>query len=110
MVNEQSYTATLSNNVITDPSATLGDIHNQLYLMFHSLLEEIHNVYTSQDLVRVYITHEELVNTNIIVGPDYLGNINADTVLQYVYVGYWLEKRRSSYVLLLYSVSMLSAE
>ena len=47
LVNEQSYTATLRDNVITDPSATLGDIHNQLYLMFHSLLEEIHNVYTS---------------------------------------------------------------
>ena len=29
-------------------------------------------------------------------------------VLQYVYVGYWLEKRRSSYVLLLY-VFILSA-
>ena len=81
LVNEQSYTATLRDNVITDPSATLGDIHNQLYLMFHSLLEEIHNVYTSQDLVRVYITHEELVNTNIIMGPDYLGNINANIIL-----------------------------
>ena len=78
LVNEQSYTATLRDNLITDPNATLGDIHNELYLMFHSLLEEIHNVYTSQDLVRVYITHEELVNTNIIVGPDYLGNINAN--------------------------------
>ena len=31
-----------------------------------------------------------------------------DSVLQYVYVGYWLEKRRSSYVLLLY-VFILSA-
>ena len=44
----------------------MGDIHNQLYLLFHSLLEEIHNVYTHQDLVRVYITHDEMVNTNII--------------------------------------------
>ena len=84
LVNEQSYTATLRDNVITDPSATLRDIHNQLYLMFHSLLEEIHNVYTSQDLVRVYITHEELVNTNIIVGPDYLGNINADIIMNQI--------------------------
>ena len=84
LVNEQSYTATLRDNVITDPSATLGDIHNQLYLMFHSLLEEIHNVYTSQDLVRVYITHEELVNTNIIVGPDYLENINADIIMNQI--------------------------
>ena len=84
LVNEQSYTATLRDDVITDPSATLGDIHNQLYLMFHSLLEEIHNVYTSQDLVRVYITHEELVNINIIVGPDYLGNINAGIVMNQI--------------------------
>ena len=84
MVNEQSYTAILRDNVITDPSATLGDIHNQLYLMFHSLLEEIHNVYTSQDLFRVYITHEEMVNTNIIVGPDYLGNITADIIMNQI--------------------------
>ena len=84
LVNEQSYTATLRDNVITDPSVTLGDIHNQLYLMFHSLLEEIHNVYTSQDLVRVYITHEELVNTNIIVGPNYLGNINANIIMNQI--------------------------
>ena len=84
LVNEQSYTAILRNNVITDPSATLGDIHNQLYLMFHSFLEEIHNVYTSQDLVRVYITHEEMVNTNIIVGQDYLGNITANIIMNQI--------------------------
>ena len=41
----------------------MGDIHNQLYLPFHSLLEEIHNVYTHQDLVRVYITHDEMVKS-----------------------------------------------
>ena len=84
MVNEQSYTATLRDNVITDPCATLGDIHNQLYLMFHCLLEEIHNVYNSEDLIRVYITHKELVNTNIIVGPDYLGNITADIIMNQI--------------------------
>ena len=44
--------------------------------MFHSLLEEIHNVYTSQDL--------ELVNTNIIVGQDYLGNITADIIMNQI--------------------------
>ena len=74
----------MRDNFITDPSATLGDIHNQLYLMFHSLHEETHNVYTSQDLVRVYITHEELVNTNIIVGPNYLGNINAIIIINQI--------------------------
>ena len=44
------------------------------------MLEEIHNVYTHQDLVRVYITHDEMVNTNIIVGPNYLGHITADVI------------------------------
>ena len=80
IVNEQSYTAGLKENVITR-NVTLGDIHNQLYLLFHSLLEEIHNVYTHQDLVRVYITHNEMVNTNIIVGPNYLGHITADVIM-----------------------------
>ena len=69
---------------MTNPSATLGDIHNQLYLMFHSLLEEIHNVYTSQDQVRVNITHEELINTNIILGPDYLGNRTANIIMNQI--------------------------
>ena len=59
----------------------MGDIHNQLYLFFHSLLEEIHNVYTHQDLVKVYITHNEMVNTNIAVGPNYLGHITADVIM-----------------------------
>ena len=80
IVNEQSYTAVLKENVIAR-NVTLGDMHNQLYLLFHSLLEEIHNVYTHQDLVRVYITHDEMVNTNIIVGPNYLGNITADIIM-----------------------------
>ena len=52
--------------------------------MFHSLLEEIHIVCASQDLVRVYITHEEFVYTNIIVGPDYLGNITADIIMNQI--------------------------
>ena len=38
IVNKQSYTAGLKQNVITR-NVTLGDIHNELYLLFHSLLE-----------------------------------------------------------------------
>ena len=60
----------------------MGDIHNQLYLLFHSLLEEIHNVYTHQNLVRVYITHNEMVNTNTI--PNYLGHITANVIIEAV--------------------------
>ena len=80
IVNEQSYIAGLKENVIAR-NVTLTDIHNQLYLLFYSLLEEIHNVCTHQDLVRVYITHDEMVNTNIIVGPNYLGHITADVIM-----------------------------
>ena len=69
IVNEQSYIVGLKENVIAR-NVTLGDIHNQLCLLFHNLLEEIHNVYTNQDLVRVYITHDGMVNANIIVGPN----------------------------------------
>ena len=32
----------------------------------------------------MYITHEELVNTNIIVGPDYLANITADIIMNQI--------------------------
>ena len=84
LVNEQSYTVTLKENARTDPHATLGDIHNQLYLMFHSVLEEMYNVYTSYDLVRIFITHKEMVNTNIVVGPDYLGDINAYIIMNQI--------------------------
>ena len=75
-----SYIVGLKENLI-GRNVILGDIHNQLYLLFHSLLEEIHNVYTHQDLVRVYISHDEMVNTNIIVGPNYLGHITADVIM-----------------------------
>ena len=84
LVNEQSYTVTMRESAISDPNVMLGDIHNQLYLMFHSLLEEIHNVYNYYDLVRIFITHKDLVNTNIVVGPDYLGNIYANIVMNHV--------------------------
>ena len=52
--------------------------------MFHSVLEEMYNVYTSYDLVRIFITHKEMVNTNIVVGPDYLGNINANMIINQI--------------------------
>ena len=60
LVNEKCYTVTMRESAISDPNVMSGDIHNQLYLMFHSLLEEIH-----YDLVRIFITHKDLVNTNI---------------------------------------------
>ena len=44
----------------------------------------MHNVYTHLDLVRIYITHDEMVNTNIIVGPNYFGRITADVIMDRV--------------------------
>ena len=85
LVNEQSYTVTMRESAISDPNVMLGDIHNQLYLMFHSLLEEItqclqllwscKNFHHAQ---RIWLTQ------NIVVGPDYLGNINIDIIMNHV--------------------------
>ena len=79
MVNEQSYTATLRDNVITDFQCRFRG-HSQSALFNVSQFARRN----SQDLVRVYITHEEMVNTNIIVGPDYLGNITADIIMDQI--------------------------
>ena len=56
---------------------------------------------------------EEIQFTKIVLmlgdeGLSRWSKFDMGAVLQYVYVGYWLEKRRSSYVLLLY-VFILSA-
>lgn len=84
VVDEHSYTATIRDNALLQPHATLGDIQPQLILLFDSLLAELHQEYDPQDLVRVFITHPEMVNTNIIVGPDYLGHINVDVIMDQI--------------------------
>ena len=85
VVNEHSYTARMrESTVLQNPHATLGDIENQLVLLFHSILGELHQDYEEEDLVRVFITHEEMVNTNIVVGPDYLGNINVAVIMDQI--------------------------
>ena len=68
----------IRDNVITDPPPTLGKILPNLRAMFSSLLEEINLRYNPKDLVRIFIMHEEIVNTNIIVGPDFLKCITVD--------------------------------
>ena len=55
---------------------------------------------TTLECISISITHMTNNQNNMVLPAVY--------VLQYVYVGYWLEKRRSSYVLLLY-VFILSA-
>ena len=52
--------------------------------MFSSLLEEINLRYKPNDLVRIFITHEEMVNTNIIVGPDFLKCITVDMIMDVI--------------------------
>ena len=85
LVSESSYKVSLKKNAFNqdqeEEEVYLGDIENQLHHMFQSLLREIGNKYKQTDLVRVFITHEEMVNTNIVIGPDYLGNINVDTIM-----------------------------
>ena len=84
LVDENSYVAKLQQNAIANANTTLGDIQIQLYALFESLLEEINGNYDPNDLVRVFITHQEMVNTNIIVGPDYLGNISTKVIMDQI--------------------------
>ena len=60
IVNEHSYIMRIRDNVITYPSPTLGEILPYLRAMFSSLLEEINLRYKPNDLVRIFITHEEM--------------------------------------------------
>ena len=84
IINEHSYTMRIRDNVITDPPSTLGEILPNLRAMFNSLLEEINLRNKPNDLVRIFITHEEMVNTNIIVGPDFLKCITVDMIMDVI--------------------------
>ena len=70
----------MRDNVITDLPPTLEVILPNLRAMLSSLLEEINLRYKSNDLVRIFTTHEEMVNTNIIVGPDFLKCITIEMI------------------------------
>ena len=61
IVNEHSYVMRIRDNVITDPPPNLGEIYPNLRAMFSSLLAEISLRYKPNDLVRIFITHEEMV-------------------------------------------------
>ena len=74
----------IRDNVIKDPPPTLGEILPHLRAMFSSLLEEINLRYKPNDLVRIFITHEEMVNTSIIVGPDFLKCITVDMIMDVI--------------------------
>ena len=74
----------IRDNVITDPPPTLGEILPNLRAMFSSLLEEINLRYKPNDLVRIFITHEEMVNTNIIVGPDFLKCVTVEMIMDVI--------------------------
>ena len=84
IVNEHSYIMRIRDNGITDPPPTLGEILPNLRAMFSSLLEEINLRYKPNDLVRIFITHEEMVNTNIIVGPDFLKYITVEMIMDVI--------------------------
>ena len=81
IVNKHSY---IRDNVITDPPPTLGEILPNLRVMFSSLLEEINLRYKPNDLARIFITHEEMVNTNITVRPDFLKCITVVMIMDVI--------------------------
>ncbi len=59
----------------------LGEIIPQMHMLFNSLLNEINLTHQQHDLVRIFITHDEVVATNIIIGPDYLEYITSDMII-----------------------------
>ena len=77
--------------------------------LHEDVLERILNILKQDDYFR---TLEDLPAIDELMAYDDIRLFpelyDTSTVLQHVYVGYWLEKRRSSYVLLLY-VFILSA-
>ena len=83
VVNEYSYEVRLRDEVIVQDQ-TLGNILPQMHSMFASILEEINGSHNASDLVRIFITHQDVVATNIIVGPDYLDKITADTIINHI--------------------------
>ena len=84
IINEHSYMRRIRDTVITDPPPTLEEITPNLRALFTNLLEEINHAYRPNDLVRVFITHEEMVNTNIIVGPDFLHCITVELIMDVI--------------------------
>ena len=84
IINEHSYMMRIRYTVITDPPPTLGEIIPNLRALCTSLLKEINHAYRPNDLVRIFITHEEMVNTNIIVGLDFLHYIMVELIMDII--------------------------
>jgi len=78
---EYSYIASLKN---PQPNTYLEAILPSLSVLFESLLEELSAHYADQDLVRVFIMHEQLTSCNIIVGPKYMRDMSHQLIIQKV--------------------------
>ena len=83
IVNEYSYQVNLRDEAVVE-GQTLGNILPQMHVMFSSILQEIKNSHSPSDLVRIFITHQDVVAVNIIVGPDFLDKITADSIINHL--------------------------
>ena len=83
IVNEYSYQVNLREEAIVDGNY-LVNILPQMHLMFASILKEIQTSHSPNDLVRIFITHQDVVATNIIVGPDFLDKLTADRIINHI--------------------------
>lgn len=80
LAQEFSYTAKL-RTAIQDNNLYLGSILAELTHLFEVLLLEISYNYENHDLVRVYISHAQETGCNIIVGPEYLGDMTTQKIM-----------------------------
>ena len=79
-VKEITYKAKLKN-----PSGDelLNDMLPKLYGLFETILEELRETYSDEDLVRVYIDHPKLEKA-IIIPPTHLGELTGADILDHI--------------------------
>ena len=78
---ELSYIARLRN---VQPDTYLQDILPALSSLFETLLADLAQRYEPQDLIRVFITHETLTSCNIVIGPEFLRDMNETDIMQQI--------------------------
>ena len=79
-INKITYKAKLKN---PPGDELLNDLIPNLHGLFDTILDELRQNYSDDDLVRVYIDHPKLEKA-IIIPPTYLGELNSSDILDHI--------------------------
>ena len=79
-IKEVTYRAKLKN---PPGDEMLNDMLPRLYGLFETILEELRETYSDEDLVRVYIDHPKLEKA-IIIPPTHLGELDGKDILDHI--------------------------